>query len=136
MTKPIRLQLSRRKGFDLQRISVGFNGLPAVNVSRPGFWGNPFIVTNKIAAGKHVAGPRYYAVPTVRDAVECFRLMMAEPNAKAWVDALPELRNKNLACWCKPGEPCHADVLLEIANRPDAAGGMLEKVKEEGSHGT
>lgn len=27
------------------------------------------------------------------------------------------LRGKNLACWCKPGTPCHADVLLEIANR-------------------
>lgn len=28
------------------------------------------------------------------------------------------LRGKNLACWCKPGAPCHADVLLEIANEP------------------
>lgn len=27
-----------------------------------------------------------------------------------------ELRGKNLACWCRPGDPCHADVLLEIAN--------------------
>lgn len=26
------------------------------------------------------------------------------------------LRGKNLACWCRPGQPCHADVLLEIAN--------------------
>lgn len=26
------------------------------------------------------------------------------------------LRGKNLACWCKPGAPCHADVLLELAN--------------------
>jgi hypothetical protein len=31
---------------------------------------------------------------------------------------ISELRGKNLACWCKPGEPCHADVLMEIANRP------------------
>lgn len=30
---------------------------------------------------------------------------------------LPTLRGKNLACWCKPGEPCHADVLLELANQ-------------------
>jgi hypothetical protein len=29
---------------------------------------------------------------------------------------LPELRGKRLACWCKPGSPCHADVLLELAN--------------------
>jgi hypothetical protein len=27
-----------------------------------------------------------------------------------------QLRGKNLACWCKPGAPCHADVLLELAN--------------------
>ena len=26
------------------------------------------------------------------------------------------LRGKNLACWCAQGQPCHADVLLEIAN--------------------
>jgi hypothetical protein len=30
---------------------------------------------------------------------------------------LPEIRGKNLACWCAPGQPCHADVLLEMANR-------------------
>ena len=27
-----------------------------------------------------------------------------------------ELRGKNLICWCKIGAPCHADVLLEVAN--------------------
>ncbi len=27
-----------------------------------------------------------------------------------------ELRGKNLACWCPLDGPCHADVLLEIAN--------------------
>lgn len=26
------------------------------------------------------------------------------------------LRGKNLACWCRLEQPCHADVLLEIAN--------------------
>lgn len=30
---------------------------------------------------------------------------------------LPYLRGMNLACFCKPGCPCHADVLLELANR-------------------
>lgn len=29
---------------------------------------------------------------------------------------VPELRGKNLACWCKLDQPCHADVLLELAN--------------------
>ena len=26
------------------------------------------------------------------------------------------LRGKNLACWCPFDQPCHADVLLKIAN--------------------
>jgi hypothetical protein len=30
---------------------------------------------------------------------------------------LPSLRGKHLGCWCQPGSPCHADVLLELANR-------------------
>ncbi|MBI3962585.1 MAG: DUF4326 domain-containing protein [Deinococcus sp.] len=30
--------------------------------------------------------------------------------------ALPELRGRDLACWCKISEPCHADVLLELVN--------------------
>lgn len=32
------------------------------------------------------------------------------------VDAIRRLRGKNLACFCKLSEPCHADILLEIAN--------------------
>jgi hypothetical protein len=30
------------------------------------------------------------------------------------------LRGKDLACWCSLDQPCHADVLLELANAPDA----------------
>lgn len=33
-----------------------------------------------------------------------------------------ELAGKDLACWCPPGEPCHADVLLEVANGAGLAG--------------
>jgi hypothetical protein len=29
---------------------------------------------------------------------------------------LDELRGKDLLCWCPLGSPCHADVLLELAN--------------------
>ena len=29
---------------------------------------------------------------------------------------LAELRGKDLACWCGLDQPCHADVLLELAN--------------------
>ena len=31
--------------------------------------------------------------------------------------AIEELRGKNLACFCPLDQPCHADVLIEIANR-------------------
>jgi hypothetical protein len=27
------------------------------------------------------------------------------------------LRGRDLACWCPLDQPCHADVLLELANR-------------------
>jgi hypothetical protein len=41
MTQPVRLQLSRRAGFDLQSLSHDANSLPAVVVARPTKWGNP-----------------------------------------------------------------------------------------------
>jgi hypothetical protein len=31
-------------------------------------------------------------------------------------DVRRELRGRDLACYCALGEPCHGDVLLEIAN--------------------
>ena len=36
------------------------------------------------------------------------------------LETLEELRGKNLACWCRPGAPCHADVWLARANPEDA----------------
>lgn len=112
--KPVRVQLSRRKGFKLPPETVV--------VARPTKWGNPFTVTQKMKPGAAVAGGMgYIAVETVEDAVECFREMFAhegEPGTRihAMEAALPELRGKNLACWCALDKPCHADVLLEIAN--------------------
>lgn len=37
--------------------------------------------------------------------------------APSKIDIRGALRGKNLACWCSLDGPCHADVLLEIANR-------------------
>jgi len=44
-----------------------------------------------------------------------------------------ELRGKNLACWCKPGTECHADVLLKVArgDHPDAI--LREHLRREDS---
>lgn len=32
------------------------------------------------------------------------------------LDRLQELHGHDLACWCRLDQPCHADVLLELAN--------------------
>jgi hypothetical protein len=108
---PHRVQLSRRKGWRMPPDTV--------KVSRPTKWGNPFTVSQKMNPGSKVGGAMgYYAVPTVEDAVECYRLMLAAegPRASALREDLHELRGKNLACWCPLDQPCHADMLLEIAN--------------------
>lgn len=94
--RPVRIQLSRKKGFNLQAHSRSINGLEAVNCARPGRWGNPYRVGTIL-------------VPNAAIAVEVF-----EANLPLGLFA-KELRGKNLACWCKIGAPCHADVLLEVA---------------------
>lgn len=33
------------------------------------------------------------------------------------IESINELRGKDLACWCPLDRPCHADVLLELANQ-------------------
>lgn len=121
--KPMRLQLSRRKGFSLQDASHAGNGLPAVNVARPSRYGNPVIQKDfdELQAIYAELGRPPIEGTWQQHAVKCF---------DAWIGGeLPELgapptceeirrdlQGKNLACWCKPGEPCHADVLLFIAN--------------------
>ena len=75
----------------------------AVYVGRPGPWGNPFHV------GKH--GTRAEVVARYR------KWLLAQPELVE--RARRELRGRDLECWCAP-LPCHADVLLEIANSEEA----------------
>jgi hypothetical protein len=117
MTKPVRVQLSRRRGFDLQAHSESINGLEVVHVGRPGPWGTPFIV------GK--SGDAAYCVDLYKALLAGLLRVGASPDIEALArtrrfvaENIHELRGKNLACWCRPGAPCHADVLLEVANRP------------------
>lgn len=112
MPEPVRLQLRRTARFSLQGTSRAVNGLEAVSVARPGRWGNPFPVDRE--------GPLGRVAPDQAGAVGFFRAMLDDPELRAaagYPDDLSELRGKNLACWCRPGTPCHADVLLELANR-------------------
>jgi hypothetical protein len=116
MTQPVRLQLSRRKGFDLQQLSQDTNGLPAVNVARPSKFGNPCRVGT--FKGYDAARGRRGFPPLGRTRAHRFAAskdVYGQPPTMQMIR--DHLRGKNLACFCKPGEPCHADVLLEIANR-------------------
>lgn len=112
---PVRIQLSRKKGFDLQRVSCAVNGLPAVNVARPSKWGNPFVVGRD---GKRDECVRLFT--TILGGYICLSTPPAVDEQRAFQAYaranIRKLRGKNLACWCR-GKPCHADVLLEIANR-------------------
>lgn len=115
MTAPVRLRLSRARGFDLKAHSLAINGLPAVNVARPGPWGNPFVVG--------VEGTRETCVWLHRKilaggtCLTCKTPIDAQRSAERYAcDHIAELTGKNLACWCAlDGKPCHADTLLKIA---------------------
>lgn len=117
ITLPIRIKLSRGKGFDLQKISRAYNGLPAVNCARPGRYGNIFVVSEKKKPG--TSGLGYVCVPTIEDAVECHRIWLEERMKldAEFVAELAKLAGSNLACWCKHGWRCHVDNLLLGAQR-------------------
>ncbi|PPJ31889.1 hypothetical protein C5E45_32890 [Nocardia nova] len=116
---PERIQLRRTKGW---RKPAG-----AIVVARPTKWGNPFTVAGAIEAE--------YENPQ-RACVNHFRAWLEGADAyddsyeirgprgrvnsynRRWIlEDLDELRGHDLACWCPLDQPCHADVLLEFANR-------------------
>ena len=116
--KPRRMQLSRKKGFDLQAESRKLNGLPAKRVTRPGKWGNPFTIED-IASQYHL-DLEAAQVKAVELCSQWLRgtldrtLSPGEPPSRA--EMREELAGHNLACWCRPGTPCHTEVLIELAN--------------------
>lgn len=91
---PQRVQLSRRKGWRLPAHTIV--------VARPTRWGNPFRITQATERA---------------DAVARYGAWIKSPEARELrLEARRCLRGFNLACWCPLGGPCHADVLLKIAN--------------------
>jgi hypothetical protein len=120
---PQRIQLSRTKGW---RKPEG-----VVVVARPSRWGNPWrivpVTDHRFPRGEaadvvrgngdticrfqrysdgHRTGAPYWAV-------RAFRSDLTDTEREL---AKTELRGKDLACWCPLDQPCHADVLLEVAN--------------------
>lgn len=94
---PRRIQRSRRKGW---RTPEG-----AVYVGRPTCWGNPY--------ERDDIGSSELLVALYRDWISGDSRSAAIARRR-----LPELRGRDLLCWCPPGDPCRADVLLELANMP------------------
>jgi Domain of unknown function (DUF4326) len=91
---PERVQLRRTRGW---RKPAG-----VVVVARPSRWGNPFRLG--------IDGDRATCVGLYR------RALLAGDLAFTIDDVRRELAGRDLACWCPLDEPCHADILLEVAN--------------------
>lgn len=106
---PQRIQRKRTKGW---RMPEG-----AIYVGRPTIWGNPWRVGSTgwtINPGGHINRDPHPPL-TEQQAVDSYR------NSVVWQleldpDYLADLRGRDLACWCREGDPCHGDVLLELAN--------------------
>ncbi|MFE1321643.1 DUF4326 domain-containing protein [Kitasatospora phosalacinea] len=100
----------------------------AIYVGRPTPFGNPYRITRIGTVWcVYVDIPdtgRTITVSTVfderqarQDAVDGFRDMFCTPGgAEQAAYFARELHGRDLLCWCAPDMPCHADVLIEIAN--------------------
>ena len=118
-TAPQRIQRLRKPGFKLQAESLRLNNREALCVDRTTKWfGNPFTPELAKAAGcPNAQGWVVWAFEEwlKPDGDPQFRGLFPEKRA-ALLAHLWQLRGKNLACSCDQNEPCHADVLLRLAN--------------------
>src|ERR1043165_6385176 len=101
---PRRIQRRRAKGW---RMPEG-----VIYVGGPTKYGNPFIFGQRYEAYGYEG--TYYTA-TLENCLTMFHdylqgRIIAEP------DFLEPLRGKDLACWCPLTSPCHADILLRLAN--------------------
>lgn len=124
MSHPLRIQRKRAAGWTMPE--------GAVYVGRPTIWGNPWSLSAALASGLFVRGrisdvlvENYRAWLEHGDreyrgqdgTLEPFPVYVYLHDRRAEVlRRLPELRGKQLACWCSLDKPCHADVLAELAN--------------------
>jgi hypothetical protein len=116
---PRRIQRRRERGW---RLPVG-----AKCVDRSTIYGNPFEVGEVTPVtwpqpfgGVRVTG-RAHAVDLLRRWIDSREdgSTSAFPGSRGYPTKRiirKELQGLNLACWCPLSEPCHADLLIEIAN--------------------
>jgi hypothetical protein len=100
----------------------------AAYVGRPTKWGNPFPIGaphpehgQPMTRAEVVAVYREFVTKGCLILLDTAEVLVWEASFSL-ADVRSELRGRDLACWCPVGLPCHADVLLEIANREDAGG--------------
>ena len=107
----------------------------AIYVGRPTVWGNPYRVTRQGKTTWEVyafdeSSPTASFVSRTGVEARAFAverlLCLIDNHRDPWgADRIrKELAGSDLACWCPLGQPCHADVLLEIANRGDATAAL------------
>jgi hypothetical protein len=102
---PRRIQRERTKGWRKP------DGAIDCSRSNDGPWGNRYVVAHLV---EHVDG-RHYRVRDRTQAVALYREWLVW-QLERFPHYLDELRGRDLMCWCPLDEPCHVDVLLEIAN--------------------
>lgn len=112
MENPQRIQLSRRKGWKMPANTV--------KVDRSTGYGNPWSIREHESGWWYVDGPNCPWGGIVCGNEEGARLTVVKLYRREAerLGVSSRLRGKNLACWCALGQPCHADVLLELANTP------------------
>lgn len=111
--KPERVQLRRTKGWRMPPNTV--------KVDRSTKWGNPFQAMNingRWACTTKRRPDDSGVVIWCQSAERASDLMWREycSHLAGRRRELQELRGKNLACWCRLDAPCHANILLELAN--------------------
>ena len=113
VTAPQRIQRQRVKGW---RMPEG-----AVYVGRPSRWGNPFVIggIHWLINDDDPADQRIFYTRSAEAAVANFRWFVTQTRHANEIRR--HLKGRDLDCWCKAGSPCHADVLLEIANSEETS---------------
>ena len=121
MSTPYRIQRQRTKGCRMPESTV--------YVGQGTKWRNPWEVTphedGRATVTYPVSAITFTSVnEAAAYAASSFRWqLLNHPNVLEFTEAeaRAELTGKNLACSCPLDQPCHADVLLEIANREEDA---------------
>jgi hypothetical protein len=110
----IRIQRKRTKGWRMP--------LNCVSVTRPGYLGNPFVGEDAVARFRILAVDlmsdlgfatllRRWSDPAVQ------KLLRSKYGRMMFCEGLKEIAHhrKSVACFCGESEPCHGDVILELA---------------------